>query len=202
MKSHHAVVMQLWLSAAKMPTTDYRSFSMHSERSPAKRFLSLAIENHRSSYSSSRLLLIAGYRRSQALTPCIAPLSFNVPPPIEQQNAVDRMAAKQIELRIKKREHTGYSSDSSSGSESNIGSNEDFTLASHGEVNSRQNRRADKAERKRAKKKEKKARKEERRSEKQVRKGEKGKGVIVRRVGSWRKNRRWPRRWSISSSSR
>ncbi|KAI4938875.1 uncharacterized protein J4E92_000156 [Alternaria infectoria] len=118
----------------------------------------------------------AGYRRLQALTPYIAPLSFNVPPPVEQRNALDRMAAKQIERRIKKKEQKGYSSDSCSGAESSISSDEESTLVSHGEVYGKQKRRADKAERKRVKKEEKKARKEERRPKKQDQKGEKAHG--------------------------
>ncbi|KAI4645801.1 hypothetical protein J4E93_005379 [Alternaria ventricosa] len=115
----------------------------------------------------------AGYRRLQALTPYIAPLSFNVPSPIEQRSALDRMAAKQIERRIKKKEEKGYSSDSSSSSEPSISSNEESALVSHDEVSGKQKRRADKAERKRAKNEEKKARKKERRSQKQDRKGAK-----------------------------
>ncbi|KAI4705905.1 hypothetical protein J4E81_000790 [Alternaria sp. BMP 2799] len=115
----------------------------------------------------------AGYRRLQSLMPYIAPLAFNVPPPIEQRSALDRMAAKQIERRIKKKEEKGYRSDSSSGSLSRTSSSGESTRRSHDEVNGKQKRRADKAERKRAKKEEKKARKEERRSRKRDRKGAK-----------------------------
>ncbi|KAI4949497.1 hypothetical protein J4E91_005236 [Alternaria rosae] len=124
----------------------------------------------------------AGYRRLQALTPYIAPLSFNVPPPMEQRNALDRMVAKQIERRIKKKEHKGYSSDSRSSSLSSISSIEESALTSHDEVKGKQKRKADKAERKRAKKEEKKARKEQRRSKRQDRKGEKAHGKQCKKL--------------------
>ncbi|KAI4686861.1 uncharacterized protein J4E84_005232 [Alternaria hordeiaustralica] len=129
-----------------------------------------------STLGSSSQPQTAGYRRLQALTPHIAPLSFNVPPPMEQRNALDRMAAKQIERRIRKKEEKSYSSDSSSSSLSSTSSIGESALTSHDEVNGKQKRRSDKAERKRAKKEERKARKEERRSKKQERKGEKAHG--------------------------
>ncbi|KAF2791177.1 hypothetical protein K505DRAFT_206973, partial [Melanomma pulvis-pyrius CBS 109.77] len=43
-------------------------------------------------------------RRLQALEPYIAPLSFDVPLPTNQRNALDQMAAKQSERNIQKKE--------------------------------------------------------------------------------------------------
>ncbi|CAE7185353.1 hypothetical protein PTNB85_07089 [Pyrenophora teres f. teres] len=49
-----------------------------------------------------------GYRRIEALKPYTASLTFHVPPPIEQRDALDEMAAKQIQRKIKRREDGGH----------------------------------------------------------------------------------------------
>jgi len=40
----------------------------------------------------------------QALAPYISPLSFDVPPPTEQQNALDKIAARQIKSKLARQE--------------------------------------------------------------------------------------------------
>jgi hypothetical protein len=47
--------------------------------------------------------MTAGKRWLQVLQPYTAPLSFDVPPPTEQRNTIDRLAAKQIAQRIEKK---------------------------------------------------------------------------------------------------
>jgi hypothetical protein len=118
----------------------------------------------------------------QVLIPYVAPLSFDVPPPIEQRNALDRLAAKQIERRIKKKEGDGYSSDTSTSSVSSISSIERLTSKPRAELSDRQRRKLDKAERKRAKRDEKKAQKEKMRSKKQDRKDAKAHGRQEKRL--------------------
>ncbi|KAB2110980.1 hypothetical protein AG0111_0g799 [Alternaria gaisen] len=134
--------------------------------------------------SSSSLPQTAGYRRLQVLMPHIAPLSFNVSPPMEQRNALDRLAAKQIERRIRKKEDS-YSSDSSMSSvssASSISSTEDFMSKPRAELNSREKRKADKAERKREKKEEKRRRRERKRTRKQDRRDTKAHGKPNKRM--------------------
>jgi len=60
-----------------------------------------------------------GYRRLQALIQYTAFLAFNVPPPTEQRNVLDKLAAKQIQRKINKKEDGGHSSDSSTRSSHN-----------------------------------------------------------------------------------
>ncbi|UKZ57913.1 hypothetical protein TrVGV298_011774 [Trichoderma virens] len=43
-------------------------------------------------------------RQMQSISANIAPLSFNVPPPSEQRNIIDRLSAKQVESQMKKSE--------------------------------------------------------------------------------------------------
>jgi hypothetical protein len=105
--------------------------------------------------------------------PYVAPLLFDVPPPIKHRNALDRLAAKQIEQRIKKKEEDGYSSDTSTSTVSSISSIERLASKPRAELSDRQRRKLDKAERKRAKRDGKKAQKEKMRSKKQDRKGAK-----------------------------
>lgn len=127
----------------------------------------------------------AGYRRLQVLMPHIAPLSFNVSPPMEQRNSLDRLAAKQIERRIRKKEEDSYSSDSSMSSvssASSISSTENSMSKPRAELNSRERRKADKAERKREKKEEKRRRRERKRSRKQHRRDTKAHSKPDRRM--------------------
>ncbi|CAN9217808.1 unnamed protein product [Alternaria sp. RS040] len=98
---------------------------------------------------------------------------------MEQRNALDRLAAKQIERRIRKKEQDSYSSDSSMSSvssASSISSTENFVSKPRAELNSRERRKADKAERKRQKKEEKRRRRERKRSRKQDRRDTKAHG--------------------------
>ncbi|CAN9209584.1 unnamed protein product [Alternaria alternata] len=134
---------------------------------------------------SSSLPQTAGYRRLQVLMPHIAPLSFNVSPPMEQRNSLDRLAAKQIERRIRKEEEDSYSSDSSMSSvssASSISSTENSMSKPRAELNSRERRKADKAERKREKKEEKRRRRERKRSRKQDRRDTKAHSKPDRRM--------------------
>ncbi|KAI1511814.1 hypothetical protein L13192_07052 [Pyrenophora tritici-repentis] len=62
---------------------------------------------------NSKVPVAGGYRRIEALKPYTASMTFNVPPPIELRDSLDKMAAKQIQRKIKKREDGVHNPESS-----------------------------------------------------------------------------------------
>lgn len=121
----------------------------------------------------------------EALRRSIAPISFDVPPPIFQRNVIDQMAAKQIERRRREKEKNGYSSSSpssSSSSDSDSASDIDSSaVRSIGPIDAhnlspKQRRRIKKTERRHARNEAKQARKERKSSRKSQKREAKARG--------------------------